>query len=300
MSNVEPPPAPRQRRIRQGDFRTSLVRKGVRRAPVSEVYLWLIERSWPELAGLVVGLYGLSNLVFAGLYLAGGDTITNARPGSFVDAYFFSVQTLATIGYGGMTPHGLYANVLVAFESLYGLVLVALMTGIVYSKFSRPNARILFAERAVVHVRDGVPTLTFRVANERANNVVEASMTVTSLQEEVTKEGRRMRRIRDLHLSRSKNPVFVLSWSVMHAIDEKSPLYGLDQQQLIDRRVRVICTITGLEAAFGQTVHATHAYEPEDLFWDHDYVDVITVRADGVTEIDLTKFHEVKPMTSAT
>lgn len=296
MSNTEPPRVPRQRRVSQGDFRTSLVRKGMRRAPVSELYLWLIERGWLELGLLVVAIYALSNVVFAALYVIGGDTITNARPGSFVDAYFFSVQTLATIGYGGMTPHGLYANVLVAFESLYGLVLVALMTGLVFSKFSRPHARILFASRAVVHTRDGVPTLTFRVANERANNVVEASMNVTALQEEVTREGRRMRRIRDLHLSRSKNPVFVLSWSVMHTIDERSPLFGLDPQAMIDGRVRVICTITGLDAAFGQTVHATHAYEPEDLCWDHDYVDVISVRPDGVTEIDLTQFHEVVPV----
>jgi inward rectifier potassium channel len=273
------------------DIQSNVVRTGVRRAWGGDLYAEALKASWLALGMFVVGFYAITNALFAGLYLLGGDDIANARPGSFQDAYFFSVQTLATIGYGGMTPQGLYGNVLVAIESLVGLVAVAIMTGLVFARFSRPTARILWAERAVIARRNGIPTLQLRLANERGNNVIEARIAVGILLNEVSAEGERMRRMYDLKLIRDNSPLFTLSFTGMHVIDEKSPLYGLDAKKMQEEDVRIFLNLTGLDATFAQTIHSTHLYLPEDIDWEARYVDVMDRKPDGSLTLRLEKFH---------
>src|SRR5262249_21672410 len=157
---------------------------------------------WFKVMLLVAGTYLGINAIFATLYLAGGDCIAGAAPRSLRDAFFFSVQTFSTIGYGVMAPKTLYASVVVTLEAFVGLVTVAMATGLMFAKFSRPTARVLFSDRIVLAPRDGKPTLMLRLANERGNDIIEASFRVTVLKAEVTAEGEMMRRVHDVPLVR--------------------------------------------------------------------------------------------------
>ncbi len=270
-------------------------RVGVPRAWFADLYAWLLSARWSVLLVICTVAYVIVNSVFAGLYLLAGDVIINAQPGSFHDAFFFSVQTLSTIGYGAMAPRGL-GNVIVAVECIVGLVSLAMATGIVFAKFARPTARVLFSDKALVQKRDGVPYLVFRLANARGNQIVEASLSVTVILDEVTKEGERIRAIRDLHLRRRTTPAFALSWTAMHPIDEKSPLYGFGPADLEAHDARIQVTLTGIDSIFAQTVHARHAYFCEDIVFDRRFVDVIINHPDGAITLDLTHFHDTLPV----
>jgi len=208
--------------VRRRDGMPRVTHAGLPRAYFHDVYAWALRTSWGVLLLLFAVAYGLVNVFFAALYLAAGDTIAGARPGSFADAFSFSVQTLSTIGYGQLTPVG-FGHAIVAIESAAGVIVVALATGLVFSKFSRPTARVMFSRRIVIHERNGQRTLSFRIANARGNEVIEAAVRCTALKNELSDEGERMRVLHDMNLRRDTNPVFSLSWVVMHTIDESSP-----------------------------------------------------------------------------
>ena len=191
--------------------RSTLVLHGLQRGLLHDAYHSWLAASWTRALALVVIAYLAINLLFALLYLALGG-VENARPGSFADAFFFSVQTIATIGYGKLAPVSLAAHLLVTIESFCGITGLALMTGLMFAKFARPSARVLWSEVAVVAVMDGVPSLMFRVANARGNQVVEAQLRLGMLRSEVTPEGERIRRQHDLKLVRPNSAVFALSW----------------------------------------------------------------------------------------
>ncbi len=243
---------------------------------------------------LISATYLVVNILFALAYLAGGNAIENARPGSFVDAFSFSVQTMATIGYGAMYPATLYAHILVSVEVLLGLLGVAMATGLMFARFSRPSARVLFSNVAIISKYNGFPTLIFRVANQRNNWIVEAQVRVSLLlPEEVTKEGFSMRRLYDLPLSRAQTPFLALTWVVMHPIDEHSPLYHLDEDGFSEGEYQIFVTLTGLDATLSQTIHARQIYNTEDIFWNHRFVDAVFITPDGSRYIDYHKFHDV-------
>ncbi|HWA61487.1 MAG TPA: ion channel, partial [Caulobacteraceae bacterium] len=172
------------------------------------------------------------NVLFACLYLADPDGLAGARPGSFADAFFFSVQTLGTIGYGAIAPRSLYANLVVTLESFVGLFQLAIATGLMFARVSRPTARIMFSDRAVVGSHDGAPTFMFRAANRRRNRIVEAEVSLSLVTNVILPEGGTMRMIRDLPVLRSRSPLFVLTWQVMHKVDEASPLWGQTAESL--------------------------------------------------------------------
>jgi inward rectifier potassium channel len=241
-------------------------------------------------------LYVTANAFFATIYLILGDSISGAEQGSFVDALAFSIQTMSTIGYGGMTPKGTWADVLVGVESLVGLLLLALATGIVFTRFARPTAGVIFSDKAILGTRDGQPCLMFRLANERGSDIVEASLRVTALMDEVTTEGHRMRRLHDLALLRGTTPLLLMSWLVVHPIDEESPLHGKSAQDLCREDIRFITNMTGIDGTFMQTVYAYHMYTAADIAQDVHFEDVITPLPDGRFELDLTKFHEVRAL----
>src|SRR5947208_2743005 len=196
-----------------------------RRLIPADLYHLLLTSSWPRLLGLLAIGYAAANALFALGYLIEPDAIENARPGSFADAFFFSVQTMATIGYGRMVPRTFLANTLVTLETLTGLLGLAMVTGLVFAKFSRPTARVLFSRVAVIGWRDGVRAFMFRMANERGNNIVEAQVHVALARQEVTAEGESVRRFYDLELARRLNTIFPNTWTVIHPIVDGSPLH---------------------------------------------------------------------------
>ncbi len=260
---------------------------------LSDLYFYLLRASWGAVVGTVAIIFLAINALFGtGFWLVGG--VVNAT--DWFDDFFFSVQTLATIGYGAMYPQGRAAEVLMTFEALVGVLLTAVVTGLCFSKFARPTSRVLWSRICVVSDRDGVPTLMFRVANERMNHVVAANISVAVLRSETTLEGERLRKVTDMALTRSSTPSFILSWTVMHPITPGSPLYGMTAEQFATSQPEIVLTLTGLDETLMQTIHARASYIPSEMRWGARFADVLgTLTADGRRIIDYTKFHDSIP-----
>jgi inward rectifier potassium channel len=280
--------------IRQQFTIFGIRRVGLRRAIWSDLYHYLIDKSWARLLGLLAGVYVLANLCFACLYLIGGDCIAGARAGEFSDAFFFSVQTLATIGYGSMSPRTGYAHILVTIEAFAGTLFVAVVTGLVFSKFSRPTSRVMWSDKAIITTRDGIRSLMFRVANIRANQIVEAQMRVALARNEKTQEGESVRRFYDLKLVRERNVMFMLTWTVIHPITPESPLYGLNVTQLRESQSQLVCSLIGIDETFAQTVHARHGYSADEIVSDHRFADIL-LDENGERIVDYAKFNDLVP-----
>jgi inward rectifier potassium channel len=263
---------------------------------MSDFYHYLLVARWLPFLAMITATNITLNLLFALLFLAGGDCIANAEPGSFADAFFFSVQTMATIGYGGMAPKTLYAHSLVTFEALLGLLCVALATGLIFAKFSRPTSRVVFSKMALITRRSGQPFLIFRVANTRRNQIVEANVKLLMLKTEVTEEGDRMRRVQELGLTRNANPLFALTWTVMHPIDQSSPLHGLDVEKLGEQEIDLLVMLVGIDGTFAQTIHARQIYSARDIIRNARFVDVGKQLPDGRRAIDLRGLDEHIPL----
>ncbi len=286
---------PSKRRIRR--IGTSVVAH-LKHRPVAfdDLYHYLLTASWPVLLAFIACLFIAANFAFAAAYFLDGG-LEGAAPDSFADAFFFSVQTMATIGYGKLAPASTFANILVACEALFGLVGLAMVTGLVFAKFSRPTARVRFSRHAVIEPRNGVPCLMFRMANLRANRIVEASIHVALLRDERTAEGEWMRRYYDLQLERQQTPAFSLSWTVIHPIVEGSPLFGQTPEKLAEESAEIVASLTGLDETFSQVVHARHLYVLDDVVWGARLADILVVTPDGAS-IDYSRFDEVVPLAS--
>lgn len=291
-------PVPSTRLVsRDGTF--DVVRAGVAHAPWRDAYHLLLTLPWPIFLGGMGLMYFLINALFALAYLAGGNGIENARPGSFADAFFFSVQTMASIGYGAMYPRTTYANILVVIEALLGLLALAIATGLMFARFARPTARVMFSNVAVIAPHNGLPTLMFRMANQRRNSILEAEIRLILVRNEQTQEGELMRRFQDLDLARSRNPIFALTWTAMHPITPNSPLYGYSLEDLETIEAELIVTLVGLDETFGQTIHARHSYIPQEMLWDMRFVDLLAKTADGRRLVNYRVFHQVMPLTDS-
>ena len=286
-------------RVLQRTGRRQIVTLGRKKRVLGDSYHRLLTIHWPKLFALLITVYLSINTVFALLYLCDPTGVTGIAPGSFADAFFFSVQTLATIGYGVMAPKSGFSHVIVTVEAFVGVLMTAMATGLLFSRFSRPTARVLFSNVAVVNERDGQPTLMFRMANERANQMVEARLQVALLRTQTTREGDVMRRFHDLRLVRSQNIVFALTWTAMHTIDEDSPLYGMTQEELLATDGELIVSLTGIDETMSQVVHARWSYVMHELRWHHRFIDVIGRLPDGRSFIDYSKFHDTAPVASA-
>lgn len=289
----------RAMRVLDASGRSNIALVGARQHPLTDLYHRLLSMPWPVLIALLGLFYVSANAMFATLYVLGGDVIEHARPHSFLDAFFFSIQTMATIGYGTMAPRGLYANSLVALESLVGLLGFAVATGLMYSKFAQPRARVLFSNVALVTRREGMPCLIFRMANQRANQLVEAHLRAVIATNSFTAEGEPIRRVEDLRFLRSESPVFAFSWTAIHPMDELSPLHGLSAAELAERDAEIIVVLSGIDDTFSQTVHARRSYVAAEIVWNARFVDVLSVSADGRRSVDLTRFHDVVPVEPA-
>jgi inward rectifier potassium channel len=263
----------------------------------TDVYHYMLAISWRRLLGVFFLVYCGTNALFAFLFWLGGNDISNARPGSYADAFWFSVQTYATIGYGGMSPATPYAHVLVTLEAFVGMMAMALGTGIVFSKFSRPTARIAFSNNLVVHVRNGRPVLEFRLANQRRGSLSEASMKFSVVKDEITAEGQPMRRGYPLELERAHMPVLSLAWNLIHVLDEQSPIHGLSPGAGMDHITGFIASLTAHDDTSAETVHARQFYNPEEVLHNVRFVDMIDPNSEpGVIMIDHSLLHEVRPI----
>jgi inward rectifier potassium channel len=261
----------------------------------NDLYHWLLSISWRKFLLIVALIYTLANFFFALIYMTDLKGIANARPGSLSDAFFFSVQTLSTVGYGSMYPTSLYVQILVMLEILIGLVLMAILTGLMFARFSRPTAKVVFSQVAVVCPYNGIPTLMFRAANKRESKILEAQIQVTLLRNEVSPEGHKLRHFYDLYLMRSRTPVFGLSWLVMHPIVEGSPFFGETLETLKEVDAELWVSLSGLDETFFQTVHARYFYTTEDMLWNRSFVDIFSQNEQGEWFIDLSNFHDVIP-----
>lgn len=241
---------------------------------------------------VLVATYTAFNLLFATLFVLQPGGIANAAPGSFMDAFFFSVQTMATIGYGDMHPATIYTNFLVTIEVLLGMTGLALATGLVFARFSRPTARVMFSKVAVLVDHDGMPSLMLRAANQRSNQILEAQVSVMLLRDEVTGEGREMRRFHDMAVMRPRTPMFSLTWTIIHPIDLSSPLHGESAESLKRAHAQIIVSISGIDEIFSQTIYARHTYEASEIRWNHRFADILTRAEDGHRQIDYRRFHD--------
>jgi len=268
--------------------------RGLRVTPLSDLYHFLMKTKWSSLLGAFGVIYCAVNAVFALAYLAGGPgTVLNARPGSFADDFWFSVETFATIGYGNLAPGTTYAHLLVTVESFAGMLAVALGTGILFAKFSRPMARVGFSKNAVVSLRNGQPCLMWRLANQRGNALLDATMQAHVLIDDISSEGHRMRRVHALELERTGMPMFTLAWTCIHHLDEKSPLFGLTLENAPERLVGLIVSFAGVDDTMVQTVHARQLYNPDDLRFGARFVDMIDSSTPGTLVIDHAQLDEL-------
>ena len=287
------PTAPTGTQPRRWDISES-VRKGTPNELRRDLYVSFMDGSWGGLLATLTVIYLMVNAVFAALYLLDPTGVANATPGSFLDAFFFSVQTLTTIGYGALSPASEWANLLVTIEAGIGILGVALITGLVFAKAARPRSSVLFSDPVVISIREGKPTLMFRVGNARGNEIVEANIRVSALVEELSPEGHQMRRLYDLELVRSNTPLFTLSWTVMHVLGPESCLHGLSAENVEERLVSLVVTMMGHDATYAQTVHARRIYWPEAFRFGHRLVDVISSLPDGRLLVDYAHFHETE------
>ena len=278
-------------RIVQRDATEGLLRVGLQERWHQDLYHRLLTLSWWHFMLLAAVIYVLANAIFAGLYLLQPGSIANAAPGSFLDAFFFSVETFATVGYGVLAPATLYANTVMTAETLVGIMTVALTTGVLFARVSRPTARVLFARVAVVNLYNGQPALMVRMGNARRSQIVQAEVSLTFLRSETTAEGHFMRRFYDLPLARARTPVFAMTYTAIHFIDEQSPLYGLDANDLMAHEIELLVTVNGLDETMGQQVHARASYLPQEIIFGHRYADMFGVTDDGRRAIDYARFH---------
>jgi len=266
---------------------------GARATPLRDFYHALLRISWRATFALLALIFLAANALFALGYLVTGG-IAHARPGSFLDAFFFSVQTMGTIGYGNMHPETQAANILVVGQAIVGLTLTALATGLIFAKFSRPTARMVFTREAVISPVNGVPTLMIRLGNARRNRIVDATIRATIVRTEHTHEGKTFYRMMDLKLARSRALSLSRSWSVLHPIDDDSPLKGATPETLIRDEAELQVLVVGVDDISMQPIHATYQYYAHQILWGARHADVLSEAEDGALELDLRKFHEVE------
>jgi len=261
-------------------------------------YYLLLTVSWTGFLVQVAGGFLALNTLFAPAYLFGGDSIIGAKPGSFWDMFFFSVQTISSIGYGVMSPATTYAHIVATIEAMIGILSSALITGLAFARFTKPTARVVFSKVAVVTQHDRVPTLMFRVMNQRFNRILEAQIRVYFSRDETTVEGNFIRRFYELSLQRKHTPAFALPWTVMHVIDKDSPLYGLTPTDLVQAKSTFVASLTGMDETVSQNIHARHTYGTDLILWDHRFRDMFQDASNGHRYIDFNCFHEAIPVVS--
>ncbi len=282
------------RRIRFND--REILTTGLHRRVWQDLFHYCMTVSWPVLFISLAIAFLVFNFIFATIYTAIPGGIANLNPTGFAGAFFFSVETLATVGYGDMHPESLLGHTVASVEIFVGMMSMALVTGVMFARFSRPTARFLFSRVGVIRPLHGKPVLMFRAANARQNIIMEASARLSLIRSTVTVEGYRLRQIDDLILMRSEHPLFVFGWNLMHIIDEKSPLFGATAESLESAGAIINLTLSGTDETTGQELMARHAYSAKSIHWNHTFRDIISMTQEGLDQFDYSKFHDVEPL----
>jgi inward rectifier potassium channel len=263
-----------------------------------DLYHALLRVPWWAAFAIIVGGYLLLNGLFAVLYASTGG-VANAQPGSIADAFFFSVQTMGTVGYGNMYPQSGLANTIVVAESVSSLLVTALATGLVFVRFSQTRARLVFSAKVTVGHIDGLPTLMLRVGNERRGNIVDAQFRLTLTRTTKTAEGMTLYRFEELPLVRTRAPALSRSWSVMHVLNEGSPLHGYDADKLAAADAELQLEVVGIDDTSLQPVHARHTWFAGSVVWNARLADVLSETPEGDMILDLRNFHHIVPVGSS-
>lgn len=284
-------------RVHLGDIHA--IKLGMHRYNLRDPYYLVLTISWPVFFALTVAFYLTTNLVFALAYLAVPGCIANARPGVFIDHFFFSIETLATVGYGVMSPANIYGHLVASTEIIFGLMSMAVITGLVFTRFSRPRPRLMFSKVAVVAPYERHPALMLRVVNERHGTVAEASARLTLLRRSHTASGKTLRRFYDLRLERPSTPIISLSWSLIHHIDEQSPLWGVTAEELEQDGALLVASISGYDESISASVVAHKMYSATAILFGYEFIDVMDQLPTGEVVLDMARFHDAVPVEAA-
>jgi inward rectifier potassium channel len=284
---------PRSNIVRIGN--REIITQGLSTGFWTDLYHRSMSVSWPVFFASAALVFIALNGSFALVFFLGHEPIANVPTDSFIDLFYFSIETLATVGYGDMHPQTHFGHFVATVEIFTGMSLLAVMTGLIFARFSRPRARFVFARKATVTMHDRQPTLMIRVANARHNMLSNASATLWLIRAEQTAEGQNLRRYHQLKLVRQENPMFALTWTIFHVIDETSPLSGVSAEDLASTDALLLLAIAGIDDNSAHALRARKSYSYDDIAWQHRYVDIMTVAADGRLFIDYARFHDMTP-----
>jgi inward rectifier potassium channel len=289
-----------RRRLVNRDGSFNVVRDGLPFWSSLSLYHAALDLSWPGFLLVAGSGYLLINALFAGLYLlCGTGSLQGMGPfpiaDPFLRAFFFSVETFGTIGYGNIAPVDLGAHVVVTLESFAGLVSLALLTGLIFARFSRPSARLLFSRTAIVAPYRGMSAFEFRVVNQRRSQLIEVDCKVMLSRVE-QRDGKPLRTFHQLPLERTKVTFFPAAWTVVHPIDDASPLRGATRDSLLADDAEFIVLLTGYDETFAAIVHTRTSYKPHEIVWGARFTDVFN-HGDprGVMSIDIGRLHRIEP-----
>jgi len=263
----------------------------------SDLYHRSMTVYWPVFFGSAALIFVLLNAAFALLYWLGRDPIANVAPDlpQPLGLFYFSIETLATVGYGDMHPQTDYGHLVATVEIFTGMCFLAVMTGLIFARFSRPKARFVFARHPVVTTYQGEPTLMIRIANARHNTISQATARLWLFRLENTRERQQFRRYYELKLERREHPMFSLSWTLLHVIDQSSAFYGMTAEDFADAEGALIVNVDGVDDNSAQRLYARQIYSRHDIRWQHRYLDITSLSEQGRLVLDYTKFHEVVP-----
>jgi inward rectifier potassium channel len=259
-----------------------------------DIYHWILSLRWPAFIAFLLGVYFAINLLFATAYTFGGPCIGEMTPGSFPAAFFFSIETLATVGYGHMYPATVYGHIVVTLEIITGMFWIAVITGLIFVRFSRPSARILFSKSIVIGNFDGRLSLMFRVANLRHTSMVEAVFRMVFSRDERVREGEEVRRFYELKLFPQQMISFPAALTIRHAIDEESPLHGATRESLEASDAFFLASIVAIETVIPASVQSQQDYSWEDVRFGERFVDIYTELEDGRLSVDYGRIHETE------
>nr|WP_173572119.1 ion channel [Acetobacter oeni] len=271
-----------------------VVRVGLKDALWSDLYHHALTANWFMFTLWAVGFYIAINLFFAVLFAMVPDQVTAPHPPSLLDLFFFSVQTLSTVGYGVMAPSGPVANTIVSLEVLIGMMINALATGAVFARIARPRARIIFSNKAVISDENGVPALCIRIANCRRSVILSLDVEVALSRLTVTHDGHLVRQFEPLLLVQAHVPVLRFAFVLAHVITEASPLHKHTVRELDAEEGEIIVTVTGTDEAMGQTVFARTSYAFDRVMNNHRFVDIVASHPNGGISVDYSRFHDIE------
>ena len=290
-----------RRRLLNRDGSFNVVRDGLNPLSSMSLYHWLLTISWPKFLAFITGSYVAINTLFAFAFLLLGTDALQSSAGSFAGqpfyrAFFFSVDTFATIGYGNIIPVGVVANTLVTIEALLNIVGVALATGVIFARFSRPSTRIIYSRNAIIAPYRDKMALEFRIANARSSQLIDVQIqAILTKIEQVG--GSAVRRFYELSLERNRVVFFPLSWTVVHPIDSASPIWGLTHSDLVNGDAELLVLLIGTDETVSQTVHSRSSYQADEIVWDAKFGNMfMRTEAEGIIGMNLSRIHDIEPV----